>query len=659
MILKKILPVVLVNLTFFTLHAQDDVITKADFDLLNLDYAGLEQVKSHISANNTGAAAKALLEYYRQKSAGKEPDFNAAEEDVDLSNAVSQKTKTTADNALLHKFQPHKGYGFFDYGKDINWQYWPVKDNEVRWQLHRVKWWQSMALVYRATKDEKYAKEWMFQFRDWAQKNPLGLSKDNDRFAWRPLEVSDRVLNLPPEFNIFVNSPNFTPEFLIFFLKNYHQQADYLSHNYADRGNHRLFEAQRVLFGGVSFPEFKNAKRWRDSGVAILNDEIKKQVYPDGMQWELSPNYHVSMINTFLSALRSAQQAGMGQVFPESYKKTVEKMILATISFSFPDYTYPVFSDAKLVEKKEMLKSYRKWAAAFPGNTIIQYYATDGKEGTPPGFLSHGLTTSGFYTFRNGWNADATVMVLKASPPGAFHAQPDNGTFELWIKGRNFTPDAGCYVYAGDSAIMKLRDWYRQTRVHSTLTLDNKNMDITKAHLQQWKTSKDLDILRYTNPSYNNLTHQRTVLFIDQKYFLVIDRAIGKATGTLGVHFQLKEKSNPVFDKKNNSVYTTYKDGNNLLIKNLNKEVVTLQEEEGKVSYSYRQELERPAFVFEKRKKDAGAQTFVSILYPFSSEKAPAILLKENKDNNYNAGNISLTLMIDGKQEHVKAKLSN
>lgn len=659
MITKKILLVVLSGIATFTVYAQGNAISKSDFDLLNLNYTGLEKVKSHIAVNDPGAAAKALLEYYRGKSEGKEPDFNAAEEDVDLNSAVSRKTQTTADNALLHKFQPHKGYDFFDYGKDINWQYWPVKDNEVRWQLHRVKWWQSMALVYRATKDEKYVKEWMFQFRDWAQKNPLGLSKDNDRFAWRPLEVSDRVLNLPPEFDIFVNSSNFTPEFLLFFLNHYHQQADYLSHNYADRGNHRLFEAQRVLFGGVSFPEFKNAKKWRDSGVAILNDEIKKQVYADGVQWELSPNYHVSMINTFLSALRSAQQAGMGQVFPESYKKTVENMILATISFSFPDYTYPVFSDAKLVEKKEMLKSYRKWAAAFPDHKIIQYYATDGKEGTPPAFLSHGLTTSGFYTFRNGWDKDATVMVLKASPPGAFHAQPDNGTFELWIKGRNFTPDAGCYVYAGDSAIMKLRDWYRQTRVHSTLTLNNKNMVITKAHLQQWETGKALDILRYTNPSYDNLTHQRTVLFIDQKYFLIIDRAIGKATGTLGVHFQLKENSNPVFDRKHNSVYTTYSDGNNLLIKNLNKDAVTLQEEEGKVSYAYRQELERPAFVFEKKKKDASAQTFVSILYPFGNEKAPVIELKEHKDNNYNTGNISLTLMIDGRQANVKAKLSH
>ncbi len=93
-----------------------------------------------------------------------------------------------------------------------------------------------MALVYRATKDERYAREWILQFRDWARKNPLGLSKDNDKYAWRPLEVSDRILNLAPSFNIFVHAPDFTPAFLMEFLNNYHQQADYLSNNYADRG---------------------------------------------------------------------------------------------------------------------------------------------------------------------------------------------------------------------------------------------------------------------------------------------------------------------------------------------------------------------------------------------------------------------------------------
>jgi heparan-sulfate lyase len=637
--------------------AQEQPVTKDSFAPVNLNYSGLEKVKNAYTASKYDEAAKELLKYYREKSGRKGPDFSNAEKMVDNKSPLDKATKMAADSALIHHFQPQKGYGFFDYGKDINWQFWPVKDNEVRWQLHRVKWWQSMALAYNNSKNEKYAKEWMLQFADWAKKNPLGLSEDNDRYAWRPLEVSDRLQSLVPTFAIFINSPQFSPQFLMYFLNNYHEQAKYLPTHYAAEGNHRLFEAQRELFAGTSFPEFTEAAAWRKSGIEVLNAEIQKQVYPDGVQYELSPVYHAGAIDIFLNAYRTAQKAAVANEFPETYKQTVEKMIMAFISITFPNYNQPMFGDSWLADKKFRIQQFQSWLDVFPKNDAIRYFATDGKEGKRPDFLSKGLSTAGFYTFRNGWSNASTIMILKASPPGEFHAQPDNGTFELWVNGRNFTPDAGCYVYSGDEEITKKRNWYRQTRVHSTLTLNNQNMVITKAQQNKWETGKNLDVLTYTNPSYADLNHQRSVLFIDQKYFIIIDEAIGKATGNLGVHFQLKEDSKPVFDKSNNKVYTTYSDGNNLLIQSLNAEKVNLNEEEGKVSYLYNQEMPRPAFVFEKPKSDIKTQSFVSIVYPFDGDKAPEITVKENAGNQYEKGIIDLTFTINGKKSIVKTSI--
>ncbi|QNN40389.1 heparin-sulfate lyase HepC [Pedobacter roseus] len=649
-----------VLITFSSLSgvmAQEQPVTKDSFAPVNLNYSGLEKVKNAYTASKYDEAAKELLKYYREKSGRKGPDFSNAEKIVDNKSPLDKATKMAADSALIHHFQPQKGYGFFDYGKDINWQFWPVKDNEVRWQLHRVKWWQSMALAYNNSKNEKYAKEWMLQFADWAKKNPLGLSEDNDRYAWRPLEVSDRLQSLVPTFAIFINSPQFSPQFLMYFLNNYHEQAKYLPTHYAAEGNHRLFEAQRELFAGTSFPEFTEAAAWRKSGIEVLNAEIQKQVYPDGVQYELSPVYHAGAIDIFLNAYRTAQKAAVANEFPETYKQTVEKMIMAFISITFPNYNQPMFGDSWLADKKFRIQQFQSWLDVFPKNDAIRYFATDGKEGKRPDFLSKGLSTAGFYTFRNGWSNASTIMILKASPPGEFHAQPDNGTFELWVNGRNFTPDAGCYVYSGDEEITKKRNWYRQTRVHSTLTLNNQNMVITKAQQNKWETGKNLDVLTYTNPSYADLSHQRSVLFIDQKYFLIIDEAIGKATGNLGVHFQLKEDSKPVFDKSNNKVYTTYSDGNNLLIQSLNAEKVNLNEEEGKVSYLYNQEMPRPAFVFEKPKSDIKTQSFVSIVYPFDGDKAPEITVKENAGNQYEKGIIDLTFTINGKKSIVKTSI--
>jgi heparan-sulfate lyase len=182
-------------------------------------------------------------------------------------------------------------------------------------------------------------------------------------------------------------------------------------------------------------------------------------------------------------------------------------------------------------------------------------------------------------------------------------------------------------------------------------------MVITKAAQQQWKTTKDLDVLSYTNPSYSQLDHQRTVIFVDQKYFIIIDRAVGEAKGTVGVHFQLKEKSNPVFDRQQQRVYTTFGDGNNLMIQNLSTGPVSLKEEEGKVSYSYRQELTRPAFVFEKNKSGAASQTFVTVLYPFNGQKPPVVTLKEHSENDYENGSLQLTLTVDGKSRNITQRI--
>jgi heparan-sulfate lyase len=636
---------------------QPSTLTKASFDAINLSYVGLEKVKLAVETAKYQEAATALLQYYQTKIGLKQPDFSNLEVPVDTNGPLDAKNQEIVDNAMLHRFKTQEAYGFFDFGKDIDWQLWPIKDNEVRWQLHRVKWWLTMALAYKTTKNEAYAKEWIAQFSDWTRKNPLGLSADNDKYAWRPLEVSDRVQNLVPTVSIFINSPHFTPAFLMDFLKNYHQQADYLSGHFAADGNHRLFEAQRSLFAGASFPEFKDASKWRKSGIDVLNAEIKKQVYPDGIQFELSPVYDAATIDILIKAFKGAQKAGVENEFPASYKQTIENMVMAFINITFPNYNQPMFGDSWLAKKELRQNQFSNWSAIFPKNKFIQYFATDGAAGEKPNWFSNVLSTSGFYTFRNGWDNESTVMVLKASPPGEFHAQPDNGTFELWVNGRNFTPDAGCFVYSGDAEIMKQRDWFRQTRVHSTLTLDNQNMVITKAHENKWETAKNLDILTYTNPSYADLNHQRTVLFIDQKYFLIIDKAIGKATGNLGTHFQLKEGSNPVFDKVKNSVYTTYADGNNLLIQSLNTDKGALKEEDGKVSYAYAKEITRPAFVFEKTKNDDKTQQFISVVYPYNGNKAPEISIKVNTGNDFEKGNINLSLSINGKKTDLKTKI--
>lgn len=660
----KMMKLVLATLLLlFTVTLEAQQLRKEAFDLLNLDYPGLEKVKAAYTARQWDEAARALLDYYRHRTGIAHPD-------IDLQHlTISKEEQKWADDGLEHTFFVHKGYQpSYNYGKDINWQYWPVQDNELRWQLHRHKWFTPMGKAYRLSGDEKYAKEWVNQYIDWIVKNPLtevekeeyelvsaGEVKgdaDNVRFAWRPLEVSNRLQDQTCQFLLFNPATAFTPEFLTEFLVNYHRHAVHILGNYSDEGNHLLFEAQRMVYAGVFFPEYKDAPAWRESGISILNREIKKQVYADGGQYELDPHYHLAAINIFCKALRMADMNGFRREFPAEYVNTVKNMIEFYTNVCFPDYSNPCFSDAKMGDRPAEISNYREWLEIFPDCEWIRYYATEGREGSLLPYLSHGALSSGFFTFRNGWKQDATVMVVKAGPKGEWHCQPDNGTFELWFNGRNLFPDSGSYVYAGDEEVMKLRNWFRQTRVHNTLTLDGKNLETTQSVTKLWQPDGKEQILVTENPHYKDLKHRRTVFFVDQTYYVIVDEAVGDARGTVNLNYHLCEGKVNV-DSKSNTLTSAFEGESNVKLQCFPEQKASVQEHEGWRSIAYRQRVPRTSVSFDAVKKSADPVRYITIIYPVKDTSAYPSLHAKFINKGFDEKGVKIEVSVNGKKRRL------
>ncbi len=636
------------------------------FSLLNLDYPGLEKVKTLHNEGKDADAAKALLDYYRARTDVKTPDVN-------LKNIKISKTEQQwADDALQHTFFVHKGYQpSFNYGEDIDWRYWPVKDNELRWQLHRHKWFTPMGKAYRVSGDEKYAEEWAKQYIDWIKKNPLvKIDKseyemaddklkgdaENVRFAWRPLEVSNRLQDQTSQFQLFLPSPSFTPEFLTEFLVNYHKHAVHILGNYSDQGNHLLFEAQRMIYAGAFFPEFKDAQTWRKSGIDILNREINVQVYPDGGQFELDPHYHLAAINIFCKALRIADMNGFRGEFPQSYLDTVENMITFYMNVSFPDYTNPCFSDAKLTTKREMIKNYKDWHKLFPENKAILYFATEGKKGELPAYLSKGFLKSGFFVFRNSWGTDAAQMVVKAGPKGFWHCQPDNGTFELWFNGKKLFADSGSYVYAGKGEVMEWRNWFRQTRVHNTLTLNDKNLETTESVTKLWQPEGDVQVLVTENPGYKNLKHRRSVFFVDNAYFVIVDEAAGDAKGVVNLHFQMP-KGKVANSREDMTFVTQFENGSNMKLQCFGPDGMTMKKEEGWLSTAYRKKVKRMNVSFNVRKDGEDAVRYITIIYPVKDSADAPEMSAKFKNKKFDENGLEIEVKVGGKKRTLKYTL--
>lgn len=601
---------------------------KMILNLFDLDYKGLEQVKNQYNKGNYQESAKELLKYYRQATPFIHPSFSL--EQVNATDADME----FASKGMAHIFYSVKGREPEFYGDEIDWTYWPSHDYEVRWQLHRMYWWQPMGKVYYATKDESYAKEWTVQYMDWITKNPMPheevkvlKGKPNSHFAWRPLEISHRIQDQIIQFQLFLQSDSFTPEFLLEFIYNYSRQADFIMANYTPHGNHLLFQAQRMIFAGICFPELKHSSVWRKSGITKLNEEIKKQVFEDGGHYELDLGYHMASINIFAAALKVANLNGYEKEFPVSFGETIRKMITLTYNTNFSNNTNPLFSDTRTTAPKVMLRNYNDWLGFFPNDEELNYFASNRKSGHAPTYLSKAFPETGYYVFRNDWNKDVIQMVLKAGEKAGWHNQPDNGTFELNIRGRNFFPDSGCYLYSGDAKINKEREWFRQTSVHNTLTLDGKNSN-SSPKLLSWTTSDTSDVLSYVNESYSidsltSLSHTRTVHFIDKKFFVIIDEATGNAQGNVAIHYNFIEgkdqTSSTISNSKENSIVTTFNDGNDVVLKVFSKQNAELKKERGRVSYHYNKFLERDAYSFNVMKATNAPITYITVIVPTSN----------------------------------------
>ena len=138
-----------------------------------------------------------------------------------------------------------------------------------------------------------------------------------------------------------------------------------------------------------------------------------------------------------------------------------------------PDGTNVQFGDAWAGKPGQHSQRFLEWSALFDRADFL-YMATEGMEGTKPELTAYALKESGLYSMRSSWDKQAICLVLKCGPDGGGHCQPDNGTFDVYAGGRNLMPDAGSYIYSGDPGG---RAWFRQTKVHQTLTLTGRIQD--------------------------------------------------------------------------------------------------------------------------------------------------------------------------------------
>lgn len=622
----------------------DATINEALFDVINLDYPGLENVKTYYDNGKLYQAASALLTYYRMRSTVFNTNVDlmnptCSESDI---NMAKQATAAGGYRFYVRNYEESKDaatglavYYSFAASKDsVNWEYAPkgVTDQEWFSQKHRLQWMSPQAKAYRATGNEDYAKAWIDVYGQWLKAYPCPEGKTNST-QWSGLQTCERIIDQVDIFEYYKQSENFTPAWLSTFLVAFSQGVENIRNNPFEpaTSNIRLAQNQAELYAGILMPEFKNAPTWLTEGAAAITAQLKSQFNEDGVQNELDPSYHLGVLSNFISTYTLVSANEKNASFPSDYTSYLKNAAHFLMDIVYPDYTWEYFNDSRKTTKNVVLRNLRNYAKMFPDDADLAFASTEGTGGAEPGRDIRMYKTSGYYIMRNGWSKDATMLILKNNynPDNKWHCQPDNGTIGLYSKGRHFLPDAGVFTYGGDSELDALRNVYRGTQLHNTMNRNGKTID--GSHQRgQYLASGNANGAEYVvtkNDSYDDLSHRRAIFYVNKEFFVIADEGYGSGSGfPVQICFNLCETKNDVvpddaYSDGGYGMHTIFSDNNNMIFKTFTEttEGYAATNTTGYYSPAINEKVQRRLYRVSITKPSDGAARFITVIFPFKA----------------------------------------
>ena len=544
-------------------------VVKGDvFSKLNLDYPGLEKVKQHYEAGEHYLAAKELLEYYRWRSNVVNPavplyvtasvvDINKADQALDYRFCVAKFVETegdTDDKDVYYSFKNNSD-------GTINWGYKPDVegvDREFLYQQHRHQWMEPQAKTYAYTKNEAYFNNWVDVYSSWMAKYPCPNAPFDDPkiynlepgYEWKALQPAERVLSQLNIIPCYLNSPNFTPEWLTTVLNAFAESVEMIRMNYISEGNIRATQGQAVVSAGILMPEFKNAEQWVTEGLQTMN--MDEQFLSDGVHVDLDLSYHIAAISDYMEVYNLAKANNRLDILPSGYIEKLTNAVSFVKDMIYPNYTIDNFNDtrSKSYAKSTLMNRLKDYLAVFPEDEELKWMAWEGaKGGTKPTWKSKAYDVAGYYMLRSAnWGTDNGMMVIHKNNDNSvkeWHCQPDNGTFSLWYKGRNFLPDAGVYSY-DDPDATGMRGKYRQYVLHNTMSIYTKNIffnekgkpteKTTTGKMLKHESGSNYELIVTENTPYmagplngdnavmnGDFKHRRAIYMVDNKFVVLVD----------------------------------------------------------------------------------------------------------------------------------------
>jgi len=362
-------------------------------------------------------------------------------------------------------------------------------DIKVPWELSRFQHLIILGQAYVLTKNKKYAIEFSNQISDWIKNNPVGFGVN-----WKcAMEVAIRSINWLIAQEYFLEEGLIDNNFWQDFYTSIYEHGKFIWKNLENKSNfknnHYISNLLGLFFIAIYCPFFKESKKWREFAIRELNNEIEKQVYPDGCNFEASTSYHRLVLEMFFYAELLGDRSGFK--FQKKYKDIVRKMFEFSLYCIKPNGNVPqigdndngrliIFCKRQALEHKYLLNiatiHYKCpdfkvpdfnfdeesfWIFGIHGKKIFDSIPFR-KE--PIG--SKEFPHAGWYIIRHNNN----YCFISCGPNGqnekGGHAHNDKLSFELMLNGQDVIVDPGTYVYTSQP---NERNKFRSTGYHNTI----------------------------------------------------------------------------------------------------------------------------------------------------------------------------------------------
>jgi hypothetical protein len=488
------------------------------FKNLNLDYPGLQQVKDAYGKNDLTKACRNLLDYYG-KSARIKTDLPS----------VSSQTTTAADSVLqdIYTFQnvsgqvPHLADGHLKWAHNG-----PEDDIEWAWALNRHYPTRDLLDAWEKTGNSTYL-QYIDQFtKDWIISSWPYPAVKSTTAMWRGLEVSFRVKMWSQVFFKLWNTKLISPATKLLILSSLPDHAHY-ARNFHAQGNWLTMEISGLATVASSWPELKESKAWMDYSIETMVASMKDQIYPDGVQTELTSSYHfvaLSNFNLFADICRKNNVP-----LPEYYTKTLENMWNYLALSIRPDGYGLLNNDADLMFNRDNIM---KVAPDYNRQDWI-YIAANGKSGTKPKTgPSYIFPYAGQLISRSDFGDDAQYSFFDIGPWGSGHQHNDKLHLSVFAFGRDLLVDGGRFAYRGEVA-NKFRKYATGSASHNLILVDGKGQadgpKVTEAPLSEnvYAITPEYDygsgIFDKFSGIEGQFSHTRSVVYVRRKFWVVAD----------------------------------------------------------------------------------------------------------------------------------------